>query len=302
MSIPEQFTSHQKKIDQILNRIAGIPDRKTGIAIENSGIAQPGDLFFFITHYDVDPLLQKTRSIRECIDNKRERIAKRFCGFSPEDSDNWHVAIFCWSKKRKHHNRMNLWMLHSHPPACSGMGGVHLRHFSPSIFFNNVPAERTRLEILEIQGISAEDRKQIVNYALGKQGANFDHLVRRHSLLTLIFGIPNFLYDQKSYSCQHLVVESYASSGVSFDHPFRSYPFYNIGRYLGHPLGHSKDRINLKYPYLMDHHIYRDPRFRLKASLYTDSATGELKLETENLKKYSWNLDLRKKYLPECDR
>ena len=52
----------------------------------------------------------------------------------------------------------------------------------------------------------------------------------------------------------------------------------------------------------MDHHIYRDPRFRLKASLYTDSATGELKLETENLKKYSWNLDLRKKYLPECDR
>lgn len=47
----------------------------------------------------------------------------------------------------------------------------------------------------------------------------------------------------------------------------------------------------------MDHHIYRDPRFLLKAALYRDSQSGEIKLETENLHKYSWNRVLGEKYL-----
>jgi len=49
----------------------------------------------------------------------------------------------------------------------------------------------------------------------------------------------------------------------------------------------------------MDHHIYRDPRFVLKAALYKDSQSGEIKLETENLHKYSWSRELKEKYLGE---
>ena len=72
---------------------------------------------------------------------------------------------------------------------------------------------------------------------------------------------------------------------------------FNIGRYLGHPLGHPKDHVDPRYPYLMDHHIYRDPRFVLKAAVYQDPNTDEIILQTENLKKYSWNEALREKYI-----
>ncbi len=47
----------------------------------------------------------------------------------------------------------------------------------------------------------------------------------------------------------------------------------------------------------MDIHIYRDPRFVLKAAVYQDPTTDEIILQTENLKKYSWNEALRGKYI-----
>jgi len=62
-------------------------------------------------------------------------------------------------------------------------------------------------------------------------------------------------------------------------------------------LGHPKDHVDPRYPYLMDHHIYRDPRFVLKAAVYQDPNTDEIILQTENLKKYSWNEALREKYI-----
>jgi hypothetical protein len=70
---------------------------------------------------------------------------------------------------------------------------------------------------------------------------------------------------------------------------------------LGHPIGHPKDKVDPRYPYLMDHHIYRDPRFFLKAALYRDPKSSEIALQTDNLTKYSWNEDLREKYLPEAE-
>ena len=47
----------------------------------------------------------------------------------------------------------------------------------------------------------------------------------------------------------------------------------------------------------MDHHLYRDPRFVLKAAVHQDPNTDEIILQTENLKKYSWNEALREKYI-----
>ena len=72
---------------------------------------------------------------------------------------------------------------------------------------------------------------------------------------------------------------------------------FNIGRLLGHPLGHPKDHVDPTYPYLLDHHIYRDPGIVLKAVVYQDAETGEIRLETKDLQKYSWNKLLRERYL-----
>jgi hypothetical protein len=297
MTIAEQPISKQKKINQIFAKIAGIPDPKTGIAIPGSGIAEPGDLLFFIEHHDINPLSRETKSLKESIGKPLERLFRKWYGFDSEDFDYWHIAIFYRGKKRKNHQRMNLWMIHSHPPTIKGKGGIHIQHLSPSIFFNKFSSAKIRMEILQLKDICVNKRKQILNHALEKLGSNFDYFVLRHVKLTLAFGIPNFLHDQKLFSCQHLVTTAYSSAGIQFEHPFRSYPFYNICRYLGHPLGHPKNRVNLRYPYLMDHHIYRDSRFVLKAAVYQDIATGELYLETENLKKYSWDLGLREKYI-----
>ena len=296
MSIAEQPISKQKKINQIFSKIVGIPDPKTGIAIPGTGIAEPGDLFFFIEHHDIKPLSQKTKSLKESIKKQLKPLFRKWYGFDSEDFDNWHVAIYYRGKKRKSHKRMNLWMIHSHPPTIREKGGVHFQHLSPSIFFDKFSSAKIRMEILQLKDISVEDRKQILDHALENLGSNFDNSILPHAKLTLAFGIPNFLHDHKLFSCQHLVITSYSSAGIHFEHPFRSLPFYNIGRYLGHPLGHPKNKVNPKYPYLMDHHIYRDSRFLLKAALSHDIATGELHLETENLKKYSWNSDLRMTY------
>ena len=166
-------------------------------------------------------------------------------------------------KKRKRHKRMNLWMIHSHPPTLREKGGVHFQHLSPT--------QISRMEILQFKGITAEDRKRILEYAHEKIESDFGRLIVSKAILTLAFGIPNFLHDQKTYSCQHLVISAYSSAGIHFKHPFQSFPFYNIGRYLGHPLGHPKDRVNPKYPYLIgNHHISGVPRFELKAAVLRD--------------------------------
>ena len=46
----------------------------------------------------------------------------------------------------------------------------------------------------------------------------------------------------------------------------------------------------------MDHHIYRDPRFEVKAAVSYNPRSDRLELETGHLDKYSWNPSLRLKY------
>ena len=153
------------------------------------------------------------------------------------------------------------------------------------------------MEIMQFEGIRHEQRKEIIDFSLSKIGFPFDWSVGRHARLTYAFGLPNVLHSQNKLSCQQLAIAAYASAGIYFPHPYRSFPIFNIGRLLGHPLGHPKDRVDPRYPYLFDHHIYRDPRFKLKAILYEDPISGERILKTENLEKYSWNSELREKYL-----
>lgn len=163
-------------------------------------------------------------------------------------------------------------------------------------FTNESPESRTRMEIIQFEGIGHEQRKEIIGFPLSKIGLTFDCSVGKHSRLTYAFGLPNVFHKQNVFSCQQLVIDAYAAAGIYFPHPYKSFPIFNIGRLSGYPLGHPKDRVDAMYPYLYDHHIYRDPKFSLKAVVYQDAETGEIRLETKDLQKYSWNKALRETY------
>lgn len=279
--------------------ITGIPDPETGITRPGTGIADPGDLFFFVTHYPCQPVDDQidTKTLQGIIKMWTQPWRKELLGFERSDFDEWSVGIYVMGRKRERHTRINPWIIHSHPPDPEPHGGVHMQNISLRYLNSKILEEKHRIEILTFAHISQEERKRIVDYASSKIGAEFDFQVHRHAYLTYVFGLPNILHDQNRFSCQQLVISAYAAAGIYFPHPYRSFPKYNIGKILRHPLGHQKYRVNPKYPYLMDHHIYRDPRFLLKAALYWDSQSGEIKLETRNLQKYSWNKKLRDKYL-----
>jgi hypothetical protein len=291
--------SRERKINELYLRIAGVPDPETGIAQPGTGIAEPGDLFFFIDHYPDKTLRSEVQSnpfkkaIRILIRSK----FRKWCGYERDDLDGWHVGIYYMGKKRSDHRRINPWMIHSHPPVPDEEGGVHVQHLSPKAFDCESPNSQRRLEILQFEGLRQEQRKKIVDFAISKVGLEFDLGVAKHAGITYGLGLPNFLHNPDQYACQQLVISAYAAAGIYFSHPYKSFPIFNIGRLLGHPLGHPKDRVDPRYPYLYDHHIYRDPRFALKAVLYQNPNTGETIFETKNLEKYSWRPGLKEKYL-----
>jgi len=272
--------SRQRQINEILSKI--------------NGIAEPGDLLFRITHspgrLTMDHIDKKPQG-----KNFRERIMrlwKPWAGLDRDDSDAWHVGIYLMGKKRKHHSRMNIWAVHS-----VFFKGVNVQHLTPRSFSNQDKDVISRVEILGCKGINEEQRGKIVRFSNSKIGSEFDSARMRHAILTYALGIPNVFHDQKKFSCQQFVIAAYAVAGIHFPHPCKAFPIFNIGRHLGHPLGHPKDRVDPRYPYLLDHHIYRDPRFVLKACVYQDPDTIGIILQTENLKKYSWNESLREKYI-----
>ena len=297
----EEVLSKEKRINKIFAKIAGIPDPVTRIVIPGTGIAEPGDLLFLITHHSDKQSLYKNkpRTLKELIKSPLEPFFRRCYGFAKDDFDVWHVALYFMGRKRKRHQRINVWMFHSHMPKRKQRGGVHVQHLSPTTLLSGSTASWRRLEIVQYKGISKKQRKQITDFALSKVGAKYDYFILRHAKLTLLFGLPNFLHDQNLYACQSLIVCAYHAAGIHFPHPCDSFPLCNIGRYIGRPLGHPENRVNPKYPYLMDHHIYRDPRFEVKAAVNIDPKTKDLKLETGNIEKYSWNKKLRDQYLTE---
>jgi hypothetical protein len=294
-----QMLYKEKEINKIFAQIAGVPDPQTRIAIPGTGIAEPGDLLFFITHHPVKPPQDnnKPKSILGLAIKPLEPLFKKWYGFEKNDFDKWHVGIYFMGRKRKHHQRINLWMLHSQPPTLREKGGVHIQQLSSAALVKKSPASQTRMEILQFKGISKEQRKIITDFASSMVGCKFDDFFFRHAKLTWALGFPNLLRHQKAFSCQGLVISSYSAAGIYFPHPYKSFPLCNIGRFLGNPLGNPKDRVNPKYSYLMDHHIYRDPRFEIKVAVHHSLNTNEFHLETGNLEKYSWNKPLRNKYL-----
>jgi hypothetical protein len=70
--------SKEKHINKIFAQIAGVPDPETRIAIPGTGIAEPGDLLFFITHHPDKQLLYKRHSrINLCLHSTEEIAEQR---------------------------------------------------------------------------------------------------------------------------------------------------------------------------------------------------------------------------------
>jgi hypothetical protein len=290
----KESLSKEKIINDIFSKIAGVPDPETGVTQPETGIAQPGDLVFLITQYAYKTLKSqiKGKGWREAIKLRLRARWRVYLGFDRDDWDDWHVAIYFEGRKRKGHKRVNPYIIHA-----TEHKGVHINQISPGDFTNESLEAETRMEIMQFEGIRDEQRKEIIGFSLSKLGLAFDWSVGRHARLTYAFGLPNILHKRNEFSCQQLVIDAYASAGIYFPHPYRSFPIFNIGRCLGHPLGHPGDRVDPRHPYLLDHHIYRDPRFVLKAVLYQDAKDEEVRLETKDLQRYSWNKTLKERYL-----
>jgi hypothetical protein len=248
--------SKEKQINKIFAQIAGVPVPQTRIAVPGTGIAEPGDLLFFVTHHSDKQSMYKNkpRTLKDLVKRSVDPFSRRCYGFAKDDFDEWHVGIYFMGRKRKDHQRINRLMFHSHPPSLKEKGGVHVQQLSPAPIANEL-APQARMEILQFKGISKEQRKQITDFASARVGSKFDYFILKHAKLTLALGLPNFLHDQRLFACQSLAISAYSAAGIGFPHPYKSFPLWNIGRFLGHPLGHPKDRVNTKYPYLMDHHI-----------------------------------------------
>jgi len=287
--------SKEQALNKIFLRVCGLTDPETGIPQPGKGIAEPGDLLFFITHFVHKPLEDELigKGRREMIRPRRLGWLKQFRGLDRNDLDLWHIGIYLKERKRKKHQRINLWMIHS-----TVERGVHIQQISPGYFTNSSHDERTRMEILRFKDIATKQRHRIIYFANSKLGSEFDSIRSlRFTLLPFMVGVKNIFHNQNRFSCQQLAIAAYANAGIYFRHPYKSFPICNIGRLLGHPLGHFRDKVDPRDPYLSDQHLYRDPRFELKAAIWQDQTNGEIRLEEENLQKYSWNEVLRKKYL-----
>lgn len=253
-----------------------------------SRIAEPGDLIFFITQNTSEPQESETgaKPWRHSVRLRFWPWWKQWLGFDRYDFDAWHVGIYFMGRKRKRHRRINLWIIHS-----TNKKGVVAEPVSLCNINKIVNGAKRHIEILQIDGITEEQRKTVVDFAYSKIGSKFDQSKWNHTILPYALGLPNIKYNPKEFSCQQLVIAAYAAAGIYFTHPVKSLPIFNIGKYLGRPLGHPRDRVNPRYPYLMDHHLYRDPRFSVKAIIYPEPQTAEIRAELTNLQKYLWKDD-----------
>ena len=125
--------SRQRQINEILLKI--------------KGIAEPGDLLFGITHsperLTMDHVDKKPpgKNFRD----RMMRLWKPWAGLDRDDSDAWHVGIYLMGKKRKHHSRMNIWVVHS-----VFVKGVNVQHLTPRSFSNKDKDGMSRVELLRM--------------------------------------------------------------------------------------------------------------------------------------------------------
>jgi hypothetical protein len=258
--------------------------RARGILYEAIGrCARPGDVLFFITESESP--------------GRAGWLSRRYRGWiGLDDSDHtvWHTALYAGVVKERGGSYLRPEMIHAR------QGGVIEEHIPPSYYTNSlgergVP-ERTRLEVVSCPSIGPEQRESIVEYCRAQVGKPFDDRGWRQDLWTYAFGLRGAGRDPGSVSCHGLVYEAYDRVGVHFPHQLRATPAFNLGKHIGHPLGHPRDRVDLSFPYLRDHHLYRDDRFVCVLAIYQDRSSHEM-IVVEDPPKYSWDHYLSAAYL-----
>ena len=248
-------------------------------------IAHPGDLCFFICD-GTNPLNYSYGW------SLLRRVLRRWRGFADVDNTLWHVGIISKFKKQKSHSQIRPYIIHS-------IKEVKEQHISPKWIFaesdaTGKPQKRILMAILRFAGINSEKCEDLVAFCRNRIGKPFPKLFRAEDL-TYTLGLPNFLRKPDEYACHWLIYDAFESIGLSFPHQVATFPLFNIARHLGHPLGHSKDKVNPRFPYLRDHHLYRDARFQCLLLVYVDLPTGDMHI-SENPGKYSWNPKLAATY------
>jgi hypothetical protein len=250
-----------------------------------AGVARPSDVCFFITE-DPDHYRRLSRW---------QRAYRKWMGFAPSDTSIWHLGILSKFEKKPKSSHVRPYFIHAIEER-----GVTEQHISPEYFTSRSvmrdDACRTVMEILRYQGMTDEQSDRLLTFCRRQIGKPFPRSIRGEGL-TYILGLPNILNAPDAFSCHSLVYAAFDHIGVDFPHHLEAAPFFNIAKYLGHPLRHERGKVNPRFPYLRDHCLYKDPRFKSLISLTWDRCTDEI-LILEKPEKFSWNPSLAAAYLP----
>jgi hypothetical protein len=251
---------------------------------EINRVATPGDIIFFISDSPTDAQYPLVR-----------RQYRQWQGFDAADLTRWHTSIYVGPIKESRGSQKRPHIVHAVE------NGVEEIHIPPS-FFTSVRMDtgevvrHGRIEVVHHSESTAGNREEVVNYARQQLGKSFDDLNWRYLFWTYFLGLPTRRLDTSKVSCHGLAFNAYEKVGLKFAHQLENVPPFNPAKYLGHPIyGHPPDRVNLNRLYLVDHHLYRDPRFKSVLTIFEDTQTQQIKT-AENPAKYSWNPHLQKRY------
>lgn len=244
--------------------------------------ASPGDILFFISD---------SRKLKH--DSWLYREYRKWLGFSPLDTSEWHTTVYVGPKKESKGGGFRPYIVHSVPKGT-------FETYVPPEYFVNTPTkggiQNNRTEIIHCPSIENCDREKIVTYCRQQLGKPFDDDERWYrNLVTLLLGLKSIPKDPEKVSCHGLAFEAYGLIGMTFPHRLENAPNL-LGRILGHPAGHPPGYVDLHSNYLRDHALYRDHRFCCAISIKCDKpAVREIKFK-RNPAKYSWNAALQKAY------
>lgn len=227
-------------------------------------IARPGDVVFFIS---------EPRNKRHFLGS---RLYRKWQGL--DDKTAWHTAVLVDPKKE---SKGAHWLPRIIHAIRKGVEEIYL----PRSYFTSVredpegvSIQNARIEILQHRELTNSQRSDIVDYVRTQLGKPFANLGWRHDFLTYAFGLSPGRIDHRKVSCHGLAFAAYKKVGFSFPHQLKSTPFFNLAKYLGHPIGHPPDEVDINRLYLRDHHLYRDTRFESVLAIFEDEDTKEIKV------------------------
>jgi hypothetical protein len=247
-------------------------------------VALPGDLVFQIKEYHAPAPLRL----------RAKKVLRRCLGYDYLDNTIWHTSVYSDARKESAGATVRPCIWHT--------GRTHVKedHIPPAYFMNE-PQEHgyagstSRVEIGRLEGITDEQQCKIMQYCRSMIGKPFGEDGLTYTFWTYMLGLPALFSTNRKISCQAYVYFAYAYAGIDFPHHLEYAPIFNLAKKRGYPLGHPSDKVNLRFPYLEDHHLYRDDRVTILLAAYQDKV-GQALVSEPYPEKYSWNPKLKQVY------